>query len=195
MRELGLLWFILLASVLATASLAERNPGKKANKHQVSLVQAVEVCTAPNTQEPSILALASCDPVVPSDPGCTFGAKGNGRIKAKARTDIALQVKVKGIDVSCEGETLCLTADFTMSSDNCASTGDCTSAYQDDFDTENVCCTVIGGQCQTKTTLNAAVPGLVTIGNRTELSLGELGLYRAVLPPSQPAFKSGLLIP
>ena len=161
----------------------------------MSLVQAVAACTAANTQEPSILAYDACDPVVPSDPGCVFGAKGSGRIKAKARTDIKLQVKVKGIDAACEGETLCLTADFAMSTDNCTSAIDCTSEHQDDFDTETVCCTVVGGACKTKTTLSSAQPGLLTVGNRTELSLGELGLYRAALSPSQPAFKSGLLIP
>ncbi len=194
MRRIRLVWVVLLVSGLgASGSLAERNPAKKANKHQASLVQAVEACTVANTVEPSLLGSAACDPVVPSDPSCVFGVKGSGRIKAKSKTDVALQVKVKGIDSSCEGETLCLMADFTMSSDNCASSGDCTSADQDDFDTENVCCTVVNGKCQAKTTLNTAIH-VLNPGNRTEIALGEMALYRAALSASQPAFRTGLLV-
>ncbi len=116
-----------VSALFVSFAWAERNPPKKANKHQVSLVQAVEACAvgSANTTEPGILAIPACDPVVPSDSGCVFGAKGAGRIKAKSKTDIALQVKVKGVDAGCDGQQLCLAMDFTSVRNNCASAGDC----------------------------------------------------------------------
>ncbi len=71
----------------------------------------------------------------------------------------------------------------------------CTSTPQDDFEA-NVCCVVTGGKCKAKTTFSTGVGTglLLSSGNSHAFSLGELSLYRAALSPSQPAFKSGLLV-
>lgn len=194
-RTLFVAGAFLGVAIMVSPAMGARNPPKKANKYQASLVQAVEACSAAlaNTNASGVLATPACDPVVPSDPGCVFTEKGGGKVAAKSKTDIAVQAKLGGLDPTCESETVCAFASLRTSSNNCASTGDCTTIDQTDLALGASCCTIIKGKCKIKTSINIALPGALVTGNSTEFTLGEVSLGRTGQPGR--AFKAGLLLP
>ncbi len=192
-RTLFVAGAFLGVALMVSPAMATRNPPKKANKYQATLVQAVEVCSAANTTAPGILSTPACDPVVPSDPGCVFNAKGAGKVAAKSKTDIAVQAKVGNLDPTCDGETLCAFSSVRTSANNCASGNDCSTVPQIDLALGASCCTVAKGKCKIKTSINVALPGALVTGNATEFILGEVSLGRTGQPGR--AFKAGLLLP
>jgi len=80
-------------------------------------------------------------------------------------------------------------------SDACASGNPCTTEDQEDLPLGVACCTVQKGKCKIKTTINTALPGAIVAGNRTEITVGQVGLLRTTGSPSPigPAFRAGLL--
>lgn len=165
-------------ALMVSPALGQRNVPKKAGKYQATLVQGVAVCTASNTTAPGILASPACSPVVPSDAGCVFEDNvGGGQVKSKAKDDVAVQAKLKGIDAACEGESLCAVASITSSYDSCANTQTCRTTSVD-LALGASCCTVTDGKCQVKTSINVALPGALVPGQRTEFQLGEVGMLR-----------------
>lgn len=182
-------------ALMVSPAFGVRNPPAKAGKYSIEVVQGVQVCTAANTTAPGLLKTASCDPVVPNDSGCVFGIKGKGKISAKIDKtgDIAVQAKVGGIDLTCEGETLCAVAGVRTSQNNCASTGDCSTITQTDLPLGVACGTVTKGKIGIKTTVNTALPGALVAGNAAEFTIGEVGLLRT--GQGGPAFRGGLFLP
>lgn len=179
-------------ALMVSPALGARNIPKKANKFQVTVVQGVEACTAPNTTAPGVLATPACDPVVPADSVCLFTEKGSGKIAAKAKDDIAVQAKLGGVTDTCNGETLCAVADLRGSYDTCASTGDCTSQDSSDLLLGASCCTVDKGKCKIKAAISVTFPGALVIGQNSEFIVGKTGLLRA---GGGVAFRGGLLLP
>ncbi len=187
---------ILGMALIAGPAMGQRNPPKKANKYQATIVQGVEACTASNTTAPGLLSTPACDPVVPSDPGCLFDNKGQGKVLAKAKDDIKLQAKLsklinEGVQ-SCEGETICALASVRTTSDACASGNPCTTVDQADLPLGVACCTVQKGKCKIKTTVNTSLPGALVAGNRSEFIIGRVGLQRTGAPGV--SFRAGLLL-
>jgi hypothetical protein len=173
-----------------------RNVPKKANKYQATIVQGVEACTVANTIAPGALMTPACDPVVPSDPNCLFDAKGGGKVLAKAKDDIKIVAKLKKLvnegANSCEGETLCAVASIRTTADACGTGNPCTTIDQDDLPLGLACCQVQKGKCKIKTTVNTALPGALVPGNRTEFTIGQVGLKRT--GSSGVAFRAGLFL-
>lgn len=175
--------------------VAVRNPASSARKVSIELVQGTNVCTSPNTTAPGSLATPACDPVQPSDPVCTFGPRGRGRvtIRANSSPDLMLNMKLSGLSPACTDATLCLTVSFRASHDYCGSSGDCSAREQLDFPLFFSCCTVnASGRCADNTTVNTEFPGLISAGNRTELIIGEVGIRRSGATAT--AFRGGLLV-
>ncbi len=190
------------AALMVSPALGQRSIPKKANKYQATLVQGVVSCTAANTTAPGVLATPACDPVVPNDDTCVYlidgdKFKGGGQAKSKAKDDVAVQVKLKGLDPACEGLTLCAVADVEASYDTCASSGTCTGERNEQLPLGVACCVVEKGKCQVKTTINAALPGALVNGVNTEFMVGRVGMLRTTGGGtiSGPAFISGLLLP
>lgn len=156
-----------------------RNPAAKAGKYQATLVQGVQACTVTNTTAPGVLNTAACDPVVPSDSVCVFGPKGKGSVAAKAKTDVAVQAKLGGLEASCDGETICAVAGVRTTVDSCASSGSCSTITQPDLPLGIACATVAKGKWKFKGTISQTLAGALTNGNRTEITIGEVGLVRA----------------
>ena len=198
LRKISLVAASLFAvAAVAGPALGQRDVPKKANKYQATIVQGVEACTAANTILPGIAGTPACDPVVPSDPGCVFEAKGGGKLLAKSKDDVKIQAKLKklvseGVQ-SCEGQTLCAVASIRTTSDACDSGNPCTGEDQEDFPLGVACCLVQKGKCKIKTTINTALPGALVAGNRTEIIVGKVGLIRTTGSPAGPAFRAGLL--
>ncbi len=194
-RTLFVAGAFLGVAMMVSPAMGVRNPAAKAGKYQATIVQGVEACSAAlaNTTAPGILSTPACDPVVPSDSGCVFGAKGKGKVAAKSKTDIAVQAKLGGLDATCDGETVCAFASVRTSTNNCASTGDCSTVPQPDLALGASCCTIAKGKCKIKTSINVALPGVLVTGNTTEFILGEIALGRTGQPGK--AFRAGILLP
>lgn len=178
-------------ALMVSPALGARNPASKAGKYQATLVQGVEVCTVNNTKAPGLLMTAACDPVVPADTVCVFGPKGKGAVAAKAKTDVAVQAKLGGLDPACNGESLCAVASVRTTVDNCQSTNSCSTITQADLPLGIACATADKGKWKFKGTIGQTLPGALTNGNRTEITIGEIGLRRT---GGGVAFRAGLRV-
>jgi hypothetical protein len=180
-------------AIMVSLASAVRNPPKKAGKFQSSVVQGYDECTATNTNTVGgVVILPACQPAVPSDPGCVFTDKGGGKLSAKAKDDVGVQVKLKGLDAACNGEELCARASFRATSDTCAAGPDCTAADVANFPLL-ACCTVVDGKCQAKTSVNTEIPGAIVPGSRLEIELLGCDLLRT--GQAESAFRCGVMIP
>lgn len=187
----------VVACLMVTQALARPIPPKKANKYQSTVVTGVEACTADNTFAPGALSTKACDPIVQSDGVCQFTEKkgkpkGGGKFQAKAKDDISVSVKLKGLTETCNGQTLCAVASVRTAQDNCLSGGDCSTVTQTDLPLGVACCPVEKGKCKIKTTVNDSLPGALVTGNLAEFIIGEVGLRRS---GGGVAFRAGLLLP
>ncbi len=187
---------VMTCLIFSSPALGQRNPASKANLFQSSLVQGVSACTAANTTLPGAEALPGCDPVVPADAVCNFTDKGFGRLKFKAKDDVKIQVKIKGLSAACNAEVLCVVADMRWTQDGCASGGSCTTEELDGLPLGASCCTVGEGNCRIKTSLVEAFndQAIVVNGNRTEYALGSISIVRVGHFPDV-TFRAGLMVP
>lgn len=186
---------ILVLVLTASLASAVRNPPKKAGKFQASIIQGVETCasgTENTATAGGLLVLPACQPAVPSDPGCVFSEKGSGKLSAKGKDDIAIQMKLNGIDSACNGQALCARTSFRATTDACAAGADCTTLDQIDFPLF-ACCVVSKGKCQVKTTVNTSIPGAIVSGNNLEIEILGCDVLRGTEPES--AFRCGVMVP
>lgn len=170
-------------TLLASASLAQRSDPTKANKFQSTLVTAYAPCTVPNDTTAGSLPLLACAPAVPGDDVCTIDAGGGGKVQAKADAagDVALKAKIKGI-ANCEGDKLKAYAGIRVTTNNCTSAnpGGCTTQDQLFPVTAAGDCTIDGGKCGIKTTVNAELgAGTLTAGENTSITLNGVQLVRS----------------
>jgi hypothetical protein len=136
----------------ASAQLLAGPPKAKGIKGE--LINAYADCNSPSkTTNPPIILPACTTEIGDSD--CFLdAAKGKGKwqatviIKGGAPTvgvrDIAVKASVGGLNGACIGETLTLTADSIVSTDDCSS-GDCTIAQLNGFPTGQCLVTNSGG--------------------------------------------------
>ena len=170
-------WIIagaLAIGLTAPAAFAADGEPKKANKYQSTLINASADCVAPSESTGGSLPLPAC----PSSDhaACTFGDKAQGKVLAKTKTDVALQVKLKGLESCADGTMLQAFATFKSTTNNCTSSSRCTTVTIPAFPIPGATCTVAKGKCQIKTTLNTLIPGIITPGENTAIELGTVGL-------------------
>jgi len=165
-----------LALMVSTAWALDGEP-KKANKFQSTLVNAYEECTAPSEQTGGALALDACPAVDSSANQCAFGDKSKGKVQAKTKDDVTVQVLLTKLE-NCEGEILCGFATARSTTNDCTVSGRCTAEDLVDFPVTaglsgSSCCVVDDkGKCKIKTTINSNNPaGTITTGENTAIAV------------------------
>jgi hypothetical protein len=173
----------------ATAALAADGEPAKAGKYQSNMINASGDCTTPSESTLGALPLPACPAT--DNPSCTFGAKGQAKVQAKAKDDVSLGLKIKGLENCPDGTVLQAFASFKSTTNNCTVSSRCTTASVPAFPIPGATCTVSGGGCQLKTTLNTLLPGIITPGQNTAIELGTIGVGVGTVNVAV----AGLLIP
>lgn len=179
----------LALSLTASAAMAADGEPGKAGKYQSNLINASDNCVAPTETTLGALPLPACP--AGDNPACTFGDKGQAKVQAKAKTDVALGLKIKGLENCPDGTVLQAFASFKSTTNNCSVSSRCTTASVPAFPIPGATCTVSNGGCQIKTTLNTLVPGIITVGENTAIELGTIGVGVGTVNVAV----AGLLIP
>lgn len=178
----------LAIGLAGTAFAADGEPAK-AGKYQANLINASDDCTTPSETTNGSLPLPACPAV---DPGqCTFGAKGQGKVAAKAKTDVGLQLQIKGLENCPDGTVLQANASFKSTTNNCSVSSRCTTISIPSFPIPGATCTVAKGGCKIKTSLNTLIPGSVTPGQNTAIELGAVGITAGTVNVAV----AGILVP
>jgi hypothetical protein len=196
---------LLCALVLVSASrvLATHDEPGKGGSAKSALVTVYEPCTAPNTMTSGLTPIPACNPPVQADSVCGFGSnaisRGSGRVKVKARNfDLDMTFVAKGLELSCNGYTLCAAATVRMTTDRCEDPP-CTVIDLVDIPPPGPtsCCTVSGGTCSIKTSINNAVFDALRANERAGIEILGCGLRRTNGPdlPAGLSFSCGLLAP
>lgn len=176
-------------TVAAAAFAADGEPAK-AGKFQANLINQSDECTVPSETTGGALPLPACP--YSDFSGCTFGAKGQGKVAAKAKTDVALQLQLKGLENCPDGTVLQATASFRSNTNNCSSSDRCTTQTFTNFNIPGATCTVAKGGCKLKATLNGLVPGIITTGQNTSIELHRVGV---VTGTNAAVAAAGVLVP
>jgi hypothetical protein len=164
-----------LAMVAATASAQLLAGPPKAKSIKGELVNAYVDCASPSKTTNPPIVLPACNTVI-GDPDCFLdAAKGKGKWQATvvqkggtpttASRDIAVKASISGLAATCIGETLTLTADSIVSTDDCTS-GDCTIQQLNGFPTG--ACLVENAGGLGKCNVNGTVEGFV--GTQTPMN-------------------------
>lgn len=183
----------LALGLMTSGALAADGEPAKAGKYQATLINASGDCATGTGTEVTGGALPF--PACPATdmPGCTFGAKGQGKVAAKAKTDVALGLQLKGLENCPNGVVLQAYAEFKSTTNNCSVSSRCTTETLPIlFPIPGATCTVAKGGCKLKTTLNTLVPGLITPGENTAIELGTIGVGTGT---AANVARAGLLIP
>lgn len=183
---------LAIGFVVSTAMGADGEP-KKANKYQATGVNGYDECTAPNQVTAGALPLPACT-AADSDTICQFSDKGGAKFAAKAKDDVALKIKAKGLEGgSCEGTVLQARASIQATTNDCTVDSRCTTVSLNNFEIPGATCKVEKGKCQIKGTVNGFAPGTISLNANTVIrigavSLGQVGSTAAVIT-------SGVLVP
>jgi hypothetical protein len=169
MRKFGL----IVVGVCLTATMALGTDGEpaKAGGFKSDLVNAYPACTV-LTELTLGIALPACPAVDPAL--CTFGVKGKGKVSAKAKDDVKLQASLSGLENCVDGTTLFLTAEIAAATNNCSVSSRCNTITIPGFPLGS--CTVASGKCKLKTTVNTLIPGAVTPGENTAITVTGVGV-------------------
>jgi hypothetical protein len=197
---------ILLLSLIAVSAprvLAIHDEPGRGGSAKAALVTVYEPCTSPNTTTAGLTPVPACNPPVRADSICGFGSSvlshAVGRVKVKARNfDLDLTMVAKGLQLSCNGYTLCAATTIRMTTDRCEDSP-CTVIDLVDIPppSSTSCCVVSGGTCSIKTTINNAIFDALRANERAGIEILGCGLRRVDgpdLPPSL-SFSCGLLAP
>jgi hypothetical protein len=194
-----------MVATTASAQLLAGPPKAKAIKGE--LVNAYAACDSPSkTTNPPII-LSACTTEI-GDSDCFLdAAKGKGKYQAtvvqKGGTptigsrDIAVKASIGGLNGSCIGETLTMTADSVVSTDDCSS-GDCTIQQLNGFPVGECLVTNSGGlgKCNVSGTVEGFVSQLLgpsdifKVGKRYSISI--LGVH--AVHGSNPALDGGVIL-
>jgi hypothetical protein len=187
MRKIAL----VVAGVCLSATMALGADGEpaKAGKYQATAINASGSCTTPTETTAGVLALPACPAT--DGPLCTFGVKGKGKLAAKAKTDVALQAQLGGLESCVDGTVLQLTADIRVNTNNCTISPRCTTVALPGFAVPGATCTVSGGKCKIKTTVNTLIPGAITVGDNTSIEVDGVGLTTGTVAVAA----AGVLVP
>ena len=194
------------ATILLSCLAAVRPAGAthdepaKAKAMKVPLVTAYAPCTAPNTLTDGPIPALACAPPVRSDALCGFENRGVGKALgvARANGDVRLVFTLQGLGPGCDGRRLCATADVRSTTDRCQGFP-CPAVDLVNVTTvsDSNCCTVVGGSCKIRTTVNSEVIGTLEPGETAGLEVLGCGLTRIDGPnlPTGRTFSCGLLAP
>jgi len=170
MRKIGLI--VVGMCLTATMALGVNGEVSKAGGFKGELVNAYPACTSPTEITLGAIPAPACpavDPVL-----CTWGAKGKGKVAAKAKTDVAIQAQLGGLENCVDGTVLFVTASVTAATDNCSVSSRCNSVTLNPFPLGS--CTVASGKCKLKTTANTLIPGTVTPGQNTAITISGIAI-------------------
>ena len=175
---IGVSAFLCLA---AAATCDAHSFPATAKSMTASLVQAYPQCIAPDTMtnagRPACLATAEVDP------GCVFGSRGIGTLKATiAKTSVKLTATLKGLDVQCENKTLMPALTVRTTTDDCPQEH-CTVA---DYDLTGGLCIVRHGKCSVST----SIPTLYPAGAGSEMTVLTCGVKEG----DRTAFTCGIMV-
>jgi hypothetical protein len=179
----------LLFGLTATAALAADGEPAKAGKYQSNMVNASADCTSPSEATLGALPFPACPAVDPAL--CTFGAKGQAKVAAKAKTDVALSLQLKGLENCPDGTVMQAYASFKSTTNNCTVSSRCTTASVPSFPIPGATCTISKGGCKLKTTLNTLIPGIITPGENTAIELSTVGVSTGTVNVAV----AGILVP
>lgn len=195
---------VALALVLGATALSHaHDEPKRAKSVKAPLVTAYEPCTSPNTLTGGDIPLPACAPPVRSDPECGFqgpffkAGYGKAAATTKSLGDLRMSFVATGLAPGCEGRKLCAAASIRMTTDRCQ-IHPCTVDIPDLFVTSATgCCTVTGGICRVKTSINSELLGTLQPGEKTGIEILGCGLKRVdgPNPPGRLTFSCGVLAP
>jgi hypothetical protein len=170
MRKLG----FIVAGLCLTATMALGADGEpaKAGGFKSSMVNAYPACTTPTETTGGSLPLPACPANDP--PLCTFGDKGKAAASAKTKTDVAVQVQLQGLENCVDGTVLQAYANFTAATNDCTVSSRCNTVALSNLVLGT--CTVAKGKCKIKTTVNTTIPGAITPGQNTAITLNGVGV-------------------
>jgi hypothetical protein len=177
-------------SLVGTDAVAELI---RAKRKIVAITTAYEPCTAPDTTNDST-ARPACTAPLAADPVCRLGVNGRGKVVLRGiPDDVKFLARMDAIDPACNGETLQVRMSFRVTSNDCSGQ---TCTMTDFVDQIMGTCEVSAGTCRLETTLNGAVPDLITPTNQTHIELQGCDLKR-ITGPSLPTrtFACGIMIP
>lgn len=194
---------------VSTAAHADFLEPVRAKRIATSFVTAYAPCTSPNDSTTGSIQLPACHPATRSDAGCGFGTRGSGQGRAQVvgqregLQDIRISGQLGGLDPSCEGETLCLTASLIVTTGGCQS-GDpagCTMQTLTDFPIgvppTSGCAVVKNGTARLSAGVNSAF-GAPVLNSRTGIEILGVAVKRVSSvnspAPAGNTFRSGLLL-
>lgn len=180
---------VLAIGLTATAVMAADGEPGKAGKYQANMINASADCVTSSETTLGALPFPACPAV--DGPICTFGAKGQAKVQAKAKDDVSLAVKIKGLESCPDGTVLQASASFKSTTNNCSTSSRCTTISIPNFPIPGATCVVASGGCSIKTTLNTLVPGLIVPGENTAIELGTVGLSAGTVAVAV----AGILVP
>ena len=193
----------ILMLVVVTSAGASHDEPKRAKTVKAPLVTAYQPCINPNTVTVGFPPLAACQPALRMDERCGFSTgtylSGHGRAvgRAKPNGDFEVTLTAKGLNLGCEGWRLCGAVRVRATTHRCE--GEPCTVQDIDFigSSPTACCTVAGGLCVVKTTINSEVLGTLVVGDRTGVEVFGFGLKRETGPdlPDGYTFTSGGLTP
>jgi hypothetical protein len=180
---------VLVAGVCLTATtvLAADGEPMKAGGYKSDMVRPYADCTMPSEVTLGALPFPSCPATTPN-PICQFGAKGKATVQAKAKTDVALQAQLSGLE-NCDGATLKIAADISAATNNCSVSSRCHTIKVSGFQIGS--CVVAKGKCKIKTTVNTEIAGAITTGKNTSIEIDRVGITTGTVNVAV----SGVLIP
>jgi hypothetical protein len=179
MRALiGMSTFVCLAA--AVTCDAHSFPAT-AKSMTASLVQAYPQCTTPDTATSA--GRPACLDTSEEDPGCLFGSRGIGTLKATiTKTNVKLTATLKGLDISCESKTLMPALTVRTTTDDCPQEH-CTVA---DYDLTGGLCVVRHGKCS----ITTSIPTLYPTGAGSEMTVLACGVKEG----DRTAFTCGIMV-
>ncbi len=189
---------LAMAAIVAVAGLAWAGTEAgaqviRANRLVVHVTTAYDPCTAPDTVTDGT-GTPACTAPLASDAACRLGVRGRGKVQLRANADdTKVLARMEGVDPACEGEDLQFRMSFRVTSNDC---GGLTCTSTDFVDQVMGTCQVSSGNCKLVTTLNSALPNLITPTNQTHVEV--LGCdFKRTTGPSLPArtFACGIMVP
>lgn len=180
-----ILGFVLITALPSFVSAADFVL-PKTKKYTVSLINSLPECTAPSIQDDLSGAFA-CPYNPPAS--CQLTAEGWGTLElkrvgslTKGTQDIAVKVKLKGLNATCEGLSLYPEFRLRIGGNRCAGGQPCVlSDFGMTLIGGSAGCVVVNGACNYTTALNANIDSdLFARGYLTQIEITKCGVREAV---------------
>ena len=191
---------LVIGLVTGVASQARAIPNHpfSATGYASDMVKAYRDCDpglASDVTQNAFFPRPACPPPALSSPTCLFSTSGKGKVKMRVLPsgDVSYKLKMKKLDLACEGEQLDFVVKYQQTNDDCSGGTACTAV-----NTELILgsCTVSSGNCtinsrfNTDSTANFGGPAFAS-GLETSLAMDGCGLFLG----NELAFRCGIYIP